>query len=330
MHVMRTALFHNLPVLGLVGWLSIPCSLCDAREGRDATRQIRRAKAPAATWDKTTASTFHDNAFEELVGERPDFANAATPTPSPGGGSEDFRAGPKAGGFKWSSLVSEETLTDEIKDMKRALNGAVASQSDFKGGGYDKAREAFSAVALAFGVIAAYDQEIRWKKDADKIRDLFARVGFNCKVGTEQSFNESKLRVEDLESLLEGMAPTARADREEDFRWSQVAARPALMKRLESADSVLGAAVASKPDFEKAVDRVIRDAEIAAVIGEAIQQSEYEYFDDDTYRGYASTMRDAAIQVRNAAQKKDYEAARGAVGALKKSCDSCHSGGYRN
>jgi hypothetical protein len=114
-----------------------------------------------------------------------------------------------------------------IKDAKLMLLGAVSSPSDFKGGGYDKAREAFSAVALAFGVIAAYDQEIRWKKDAETARDLFARVGSNCKVGTEQSFNESKLRVADLESLLDGIAPTARADREDDFRWSQTAGRPA-------------------------------------------------------------------------------------------------------
>jgi cytochrome c556 len=40
-------------------------------------------------------------------------------------------------------------------------------------------------------------------------------------------------------------------------------------------------------------------------------------------------MRDAAIRVRDAAKKKDYEAARSALGELKKSCDSCH-GDYRN
>ena len=61
-----------------------------------------------------------------------------------------------------------------------------------------------------------------------------------------------------------------------------------------------------------------------ATIGEVIQQADYEYFDDDTYRGYSSTMRDAALRIRDAAAKKDYEAARSALGDLKKSCDSCH------
>jgi hypothetical protein len=316
-------------VVGLIGCLAVSGGLSAARDGRSASRAIRRAKPPAAAWDRNTAKTFYDDAFAELEGERPNFTAAAQRQAASGSVQADVVSVSAVGGLKWSALVSEETLTDEIKDMKLVLVGAVASQSDFKGGGYDKAREAFGAVALAFGVIAAYDQEIRWKKDAETARDLFARVGSNCKVGTDQSFNESKLRVADLESLLDGIAPTARADREEDFRWSQTAGRPALMSRLESADATLAAASASKADFDKAVERVLRDAEIVAVIGEVIQQADYEYFDDDTYRGYASTMRDAALRLRDAAQKKDYETARAALGALKKSCDSCH-GDYRS
>jgi hypothetical protein len=312
----------------LTSGLAIHCRQAVAREGRSVPREIRRAKPPTGAWDKTTIKTFRDDAFADLEGDRPDFAATAV-RPMAGGAQATGDTPTAGGGFRWSALVSEETLTDEVKDMKAVLAEAVASPSDFKGGGYDKAREAFSAVALAFGVIAAYDQEIRWKKDAETARDLFARVGSNCKVGTEQSFNESKLRVVDLESLLEGNALGPRAAREEDFLWSQVAGRPALMSRLESADSMLAAASGSKGDFDKAVDRVLREAEVVAVIGEVIQRGEYEYHDDDTYRGYASAMRDAAIRVRDAAKKKDYEAARSALGELKKSCDSCH-GDYRN
>lgn len=322
------AAFRTAVAVALIASLTVAGGLCEARDGRGASRAIQRAKPPSASWDKTTSKTFHDDAFAELEGERPDFAASAA-RPASGANQTGPSSAPAAGGFQWSSLISEETLTDEIKDMKNVLAGVVASQSDFKGGGYDKAREAFGAVALAFGVIAAYDQDIRWKKDAETARDLFARVGSNCKVGTDQSYNESKLRVGDLESLLDGIAPTARADREEDFRWSQVAGRPALMTRLELADATLAAAAASKSDFDKAVERVLRDAEIVAVIGQVIQQADYEYFDDDIYRGYSSEMRDAALRVRDAAKKKDYEAARASLGALKKSCDSCH-GDYRN
>ena len=294
-------------------------------------KPVRRA-APPPAWDAAAVSgTFLEDAFTGLQGQRPDFATAPRGAGGPSAGQGDAEAVSAAGGgmgFKWSTLVSEETLTDEIKDMKAVVAAAVASPTDFKGGGYDKAREAFSSLALAFGAIAAYDQDVRWKKDAATARDLFARAGFNCKVGTDQSFAESKLRLADLEAMLDGGSPEGKPDREEDFQWSQVAARPALMSRLESADDALAAAVAAKADFDRQLERVVHEAEIVAMIGEAIQQKEFEFHDDDTYRGYAAAMRDAATAARGAAGKKDYDGARAAVGALKKSCDACH-GDYR-
>ena len=307
-----------------------------AQVGRGRTKAIRRATPPAAKWDKGSAGTFYDDALATLAGSRPDFAAASaaagavvakaaaegTPTAAAGsaGGS---------GGFKWSAIVSEETLTDEVKQQKSVMASTVASPSDFKGGGYDKAREGFSVVALTFGVIAAYDQDIRWRKDAETARDLFARVGFNCKVGTDQSFSESKARVADLETLLEGSSIDAKANRDEDFRWSQVAGRPPLMSRLEAAENAIGGAVASKGDFDKQVETLLHEVEMVAVIGEAIQQPDFEYHDDDTYRGYATGMRDSAVKARDAAKKGDYEGVRAAVGELKKSCEACH-GDYRS
>lgn len=310
-------------------WALVP----DAVEARFAKpREIKRAAKPSTTWDKTTSKLFLDDAFDSLEGDRPVFAAKASGAGGPvQAASAAAAAGgqPAAGGFKWSTLISEESLTDEVKDAKAALAAAVASPSDFKGGGYNKARVGFSAIALAFGVIAAYDQDVRWKKDAETARDLFARVAVNCKVGTEQSLAESKLRVADLEAMLDGGSPQGKPDREEDFKWSQVAGRPALMSRLELAENAIKAATASSGDFKQAADTLLREAEMMAAIGEAIQQGDYEYFDDDTYRGYASGMRDAAVSVREAVKKGDYEAARTATGEISKACSACH-GDYRS
>jgi hypothetical protein len=311
--------------------VAVPTAAEDGRpERRRPAKERVRARPPAA-WDKATEAVFFDDAFNTLEGERPDFAGliAGSKAAPDGGSMEPAATGRASGGFKWSTLVSPDTLADEIKDMKSVVAKAVASASDFKGGGYEEARNGFSAIALAFGVIAAHDGDVRWKKDAEQARDLFARVGFNCKVGTAQSFAEAKTRMADLEALLEGNAIEATAEREEDFRWSQVAARPALMARLQTSDAVVSGATASKEDFNKQVETFLHEVEIVAAIGEAIQQSDYEYHDDDTYRGYAAAMRDAAVRAREAAQKSDYDAARTAVGELKKSCDTCH-GDYRS
>ena len=285
--------------------------------------EVKRARPPQK-WDRSTTSIFIDNALATLEGDRPTFGGRPATAPGGSGGSADEPDMPGPGGFKWSTLISEETLTDEVKEQKGVVTEATARPSDFKGGGYEKARVAFSSLALAFGVIAAYDGDIRWRKQSATARDLFARAGFNCKVGTDQSLAESKARLADLATLLEGGAPQARADRDEDFKWSQVAGRPALMKRLEEAEKRISPAASSKGDFQKQSAAALREAEIVAAIGEAIRQPAYEYHDDDSYRGHAAAMRDAAARLRAALHKGDYETGRTAIGELKKSCDACH------
>ena len=297
------------------------------RTGHRSPAVTARARPPA-TWDKATESAFFDDAFATLEGDRPDFTTRAPSSRADAPSASTPPSTDSGTGFRWSTLVSPDTLADEIKETKSRVSAAVASASDFKGGGYDDARVGFSTIALAFAVIAAHDGDVRWKKHAEQARDLFARVGSNCKVGTAQSFAEAKARVDDLGTLLDGGSIEATAEREDDFKWSQVAGRPALMARLEAADTFTAAAVASKDSFTKQVEKFQHEAEMIATIGAAIQLPDYEYHDDDAYRGHAAAMRDAAVQARDAAVKNDYGAARTAVGALKKSCDSCH-GDYR-
>jgi hypothetical protein len=199
-------------------------------------REVRRSRPPTG-WDKAATGTFYDDAFATLVGRRPQFAkpgDVARPT-------ESGTAPASGASFKWSAIISGDTLVDEIKQARAAAKTAIAKVSDFKAGGYKKVRVAFGSAAAAFGVIAAYDKDVRWKSDAAAARDLIARAGLNCKVGTDQSFAESKARLDDLEALLEGGSPQGKPDRDEDFRWSQVAARPALMNRLERGEGVIGA-----------------------------------------------------------------------------------------
>ena len=316
----------------VVGAITLIAGLdSSAQTLRRGKPQIRRAAAPTGSWDRSTEGTFFDDAFAMLVGPRPDFSGTATPgtaTTGPGGAGGQSGGSQKGDGFRWSTLVSETTLTDEIKDMKDTVAAACATPSAFKGGGYDKARRGFSALALAFAVIAAYDEDVRWKKDATIARDLFARAGFNCKVGTDQSFAEAKARIGDLDRLLQGSSPEGRPEREDDFLWSQVAGRPALMSRLEDAQAALRPAAASAADFKKQIDTALHAAEIVAVIGEVIQRRDFEYHDDDSYRGYSTEMRDAAAALRQACQENDYEAARSAAGRIEKSCNACH-GDYR-
>jgi len=294
---------------------------------------VRRAAVPAEAWDAATTALFAPDAFALLPpGPRPTFdgprapAGAADTNRGSGGGPADTPT--TRGRFSWSTLVSEDTLTDEVKDMKELVAAVAGSPTVFKGGGYEKARDAFSSLAVCFGVIAEYDGEVRWQRHAETARDLFARAGFNCKVGTDQSMAEAKARLEDLGKLLDGSPPQGRPERSEDFLWSQLAGRSPLMRRLEQAEATVLEATAAKGDFDRQRDELRHAAEIIAMIGEVIQRPDFDDHDDEAYRNYAAAMRDAAAGISAAVDRRDYPAARDGVVRVRKSCTDCH-GDYR-
>lgn len=283
---------------------------------------VRRA-APPADWPAPIAEQFFPDAFATLEGPRPDFTAKQT---APGATTTAPAATAPAGGITWSALVSPETLVDEIKQMKRLVDQSVAKQRGFISGGFKDARNGFSSIAAAFGVIAVYDGDVRWKKDAPRARDLFARVAFDCNQGNPATFTVAEKAAETLASLLDGNAIEAGAAA--GLPWNRIAARPPLMWRLDAVEKSLGEAIASRAAFDKGAERLVHDAEIAALIGEFIRQPDFEFHDDETYAGYASTMRDAAVTAAAAARKGDFDAASAAVSSLRKACTDCH-GDYR-
>lgn len=313
-------LFRLAPPLLLVGVLF-------AEPAKDS--KGRRALPP--DWPKSVTDVFFPDALEKLVGERPDYASTPkspksnTPAPAAGNGGN---ATPSAGGFQWSGLISAETIEDEMKALQGKVSENVTTPAKFKGGGFKEGRRQFTELALLFAIIAQYDGDVRWKDNAGGVRDLMARAGYNCKVGTDASYNEAKLRRDDLEQMVRGgriEAPEANPD----AKWDKIADRPPLMQRLEEAQQRMAPAIANSGDFSKHADVLLREAELLAVIAEAISQEGFEFADDETYVDYAHQMRDAAIEIVGAVKGKDYQSARAAAGKIEKACSGCHEG-YRS
>lgn len=285
-----------------------------------------RARPPQLPWNRLVTDAFFEDAFTTLEGPRPDFSQRSVSTPGqqPGGAAADATAS----GFAWSELVSGETLVDEIKDRASGLVTAIATPGAFKGGGYRDCRTEFTAIATMFGVIADYDGDVRWKAEAPAARDLFARAGFNCKAGSDQTYNEAKARADDMNAMIQGSRLDREPTAEGEVAWSEVAARSPLMVRLEMADTSLSELTSSAAAFRADAEVVLHEAEIVSVLTRVLQQPELDDYDDETYREYAAEMGAAAAAVRAAVLESRYDEATAAVGRLKKSCDTCH-GDYR-
>ncbi len=311
------------------------------QRGYTADGPLKRHALPPK-WDKRTIDTFFSDAKATLEGDRPKFGDGKSiaKTGTPAGGSTDTPPAngdkPSGGGeapageMAWSKLIAPESLQDEIKSYQTLVKDDVKNPSEFKGGGFKRARRNYSVLAVAFGVISEYDGEVRWKNQALTARDLFARAAANCKVATDATFNESKLRADDLVGLVRGDTLPAAANAETKNSWPKVSARPPLMQRLELAQQDRIAKWTSNAgDFNKNLEEIVREAEVITMIAEVIQKEGYEFTDDNTYKGFARDMQKHAIDIASAAKAKNADQARAAAGELYKACNNCHTS-FRN
>ncbi len=292
--------------------------------------QAGRAKkntVPPPTWDeKLIKKTFFEDVTKAVGtgqpgGKRP-AAAAVAGTSLPATGVANPAA--SAGGVGWSKLADAETLEAEIKKSINALGPAVENPGQFKSQHFRQARRHYSSLAVWFAVAAMYDGDIKWKDKAAGLREGVAKAGFNCKVGSDQSFQEAKGRYEDLRTLLEGGSPKLTpADAAAD--WKNVADLTELMKRMEEAgQNSLTPWTASANDFKANKDKIRHEAQLLAVLAEVIKHPSYEFGEDANFVKYAESLRDACIAMVEGAKADNYDKARAGAGAMSKACSGCH------
>jgi len=278
-------------------------------------------------WPKDVVDTFFPDATAKLVGSRPDYGKTTAVAVTSQAAGETSAAASTEGG--WSKLIDADTIETEIKRIAQQLNKKVSAPAQFKGGGYKDCRRDFSVLAALFAVTAEYEAEVRWKDAAPQLRNEFGRAGHNCKVGTDQTFQEAKQRKQDLADLVGGTRPKSSSAADVKAEWSQVADRPPLMQRLNIAQQDrLTKWLASKQEFSTHRDDVKHEAQLVATFAEIIARPGFEYADDDTYLGYARDLTKNETEIAAAAESDNYDQARQALGNASKTCAACHEG-YR-
>lgn len=276
-------------------------------------------------WSSEVLDTFFADAREKLDGERPDYGSRGEIQNAEA--STELAVGEEAAA--WSVLVTSETLESEIKRLAQSLNKSVASPSSFKGGGFKDARRDFGELAILFAVTAQYDEDARWKDTAAGLRELFARAAQNARVGNDTTYREATQRKQDLADLIRGGRPEVpQADAKVDD-WSQVAARPPLMQRLNTAHQErLLKWLADEKDFARNRDDVTHEAQIVALLANVIHRPDYEYAADDTFVEYAQQLQQAASDIAAGANANNFQQAREAINRATNACADCHDG-YR-
>ncbi len=328
--------------LAAVTILTIGCLLpaeLQPAENRPS-RKLRRAELPKFA-PADGAGVFFDDVFSQGVsGPLPtgSAAGSAAMPPATGApalppnmlpaGQGPMPAAPArpAGsvGAGWSKLIAAGTIEDEIKAAKIRIDQAIATPTRFRSQDYKECRLQFTVLAMLFAIIEEYDAEVRWKSAGPALREVFARGAANCKTGSDQAFQEARLRQQDLQDAVGGgtvnlPAAQLRSD------WQGVCDRSPLMKRLELAhQGSLQPMTADAAAFKRSAAEFAHEVELVAVMGEVLQKPGMMDAEDGDYKALAEKMKQAAAQGMEAVKSGNYDQARQAVGAIGQSCTACH------
>jgi hypothetical protein len=293
-----------------------------ATVAKEQDRNAKRARPPK--WSQDVRDVFFEDARTELVGERPNYGSAmaavkgSVPTPNNG----DEVAAPSDAG--WSKLIDAETIESEIKRLSQILAKDVTTPTAFKGGAYEDCRRHFCVLATLFAVAAEYDGDVRWQDSAPGLRQLFARAGYNCKVGNDQTFREATQRKQDLADLISGSRPKL-PSAEKAAAWGEVADLAPLMQRLNIAhEERLTKWLANQRQFEQHADDIRHEAQLVAAIADVIGHEGFDYWGEDEYAQNVRELRESATDTATAVELNNYEQAQKAISRATKACAACH------
>jgi cytochrome c556 len=253
----------------------------------------------------------------------------ASPGGSPGSGSPGTGApadGPKRDTFPWSKMITAAAVKKEIEATLASTAEFMANEGVFVGNGARQVRDKHGWLAVLFQVMYEYDGP-EGAAEAAPVRDLLSAVPmkFLAKVKPDGAmFSDAQAAQDAAQKFLKGEKASGGGGKKS---FQQLIIYNTLMQRMEMGqDKRIKPWTASAEEFGKNLDKIELEAQLLAVMGEAIMDKGYSEkgSDDDSYRAFAKQFQEDAIGLVKAAKDKDAEAARKLAGSMSQQCSKCH------
>lgn len=322
----------RLPINGyvlvsLAGFLLLALPLMAAKPNRSSSSKPASRAAPPDFTEEEKA-IFPEDAFAELVGERPAWVDPSQRATQSLAGNRSGEPKSGASNGRWSDWLDEETLESEIKRQTRILQDALSSAARFKSGKYRQAKDALGMISVLMAINSKHDGVPRWQDLATKLREHFATgddsLGDSLKAD-DASYQLATTRSEELAELIRGGRPSIDA-KPKETDWSRFATRGNVMRRMELADKErLSLWVVDRRTWRRNAESARHEAQVLAALAEAIMQPTAYDGDDEDYQAYARALRDAATNLALAAEEEDQPAAQEAYNQAMQSCVECHA-----
>lgn len=270
-------------------------------------------------WSVEVVEVFFEDARKHLTGDRPNKGPARSATVATTSEAVDPQ-----GDTQWAALIEADSLANEVKRTHNRLIPLLARAGSFKSGGNADCRREFSLLAMLFGVVNEYDQEMRWQQKAAAMGALCSRAARACRVANDESFALATDVQSQVADLLRGQSIS---------RQATVAETPIdrgqLMLRMELAvEENISPWLANRKEFRRRKPDVAHESQLLAVLARTICRPGYDFVDDEGFVEIAHELQQASQMLTEASEQGDYEAARKAIGRASQSCSNCHDG-YR-
>ena len=293
---------------------------------QQVVRKPQRAKPPVLS-QEDFQGVFFDNVTEHLVGKPPEEGTGVSSSSGAESSTSMANSNSDSGGTEsiWKERISPQSIEDLVKETKLRLDGIVTTPAKFSGGAFKDARRDFTLLATLFTVVELYPEKVRWQASAPVARARFSRVAANTKVGSTAAYNEAKLRLDDMNSMLKGGSLTDPAPKS-DIAWDEVADRIPSMQLLEwSLRENLTRFVSSEDSFKQSPEEIVKFAELISLLGETLCQPGMTDGSDADYQAFAKRMVEESSKVSQAVKLNNPSMAREAAGQIDQACNACHS-----
>jgi len=267
---------------------------------------------------------FFDKVAEQLVGQPPQDSSVAVAM-NKNSQSPVSDESSNGAASVWKERISPQSIEDLVKETKLRLDGIVTTPAKFSAGAFKDARRHFTLLAALFTVVELYPEKVKWQASAPVARARFSRVAANTKIGSAPAYNEAKLRLEDINSMLKGTTLSDPSPPVE-IAWTEIADRIPSMQLLEwSFRENLSSKVSSEDAFSQSPEEILKYAELIAMLGETLCQPGMTDGDDADYQAFARRMIEEATKVTQAVKLNNPTMAREAAGQIDQACNACHS-----
>ena len=248
-------------------------------------------------------------------------STSTTPAPSTVPQSDER---PENGATNWSATIPIDVLTSEITEVRNFLNGSLQSVSKYNPSMLMIPPRAATAAVLA-EIARQHSESVTWKADAPYIRDLAKRMN-------ENPLRRGRADQSRLLLLFENMTDTFNRSRPADLEpppdsdtFADVAEMRLVMMRMADAEQRLKTEAGTESLFRDKAAFIEHEAALLQTMTHVVTTDGYGYEDDEEFRGYATTLINAAMSVRKAATDNDFPSYEAALTQISQACNQCHA-----